>query len=185
MKARMLLVCCSLIMCACRGDTSSDTPHPVSMTEDALGHYCQMNLSEHPGPKAQVHLAGLAAPLFFAQVRDAIAYQRMPEQSHAIRAIYVSDMAKADSWSKPGIDNWAPAEDALYVVGSRVAGGMGAAELIPFGDPAAAEKFIRANGGTLLRLSQIPDTMILAPVEMAVDKDGNFTAPIDNANTQH
>ncbi|WP_409998019.1 nitrous oxide reductase accessory protein NosL, partial [Escherichia coli] len=25
------------------------------MTEEALGHYCQMNLTEHPGPKAQVH----------------------------------------------------------------------------------------------------------------------------------
>ncbi len=185
MKTRLLIICCTLIVGACRGEPSMDKPIPVSMTNDALGYYCQMNLSEHPGPKAQIHLEGLPAPLFFAQVRDAIAYQRMPEQSHAIRAIYVSDMARADSWSNPGIDNWAPAEDAFYVIGSRMAGGMGAGELIPFGDPVAAEKFIDANGGELLRLSQIPDSTVLAPVEMPVDKDGNFLPPTTSANAQH
>lgn len=185
MMARILLICCALAMCACRSETTVDRPKPVSMTRDALGHYCQMNLSEHPGPKAQVHLEGVPAPLFFAQVRDAIAYQRMPEQSDAIRAIYVSDMAKADSWSNPGIDNWAPAEEAFYVVESRVSGGMGAAELVPFGDQIAAEKFIEKNGGAVLRLSQIPDTMVLAPVDMAVDKDGNFLPPANGANAQH
>ncbi len=185
MISRIPLLCCMLIVSACGSETSVDKPNPVAMSQDALGHYCQMNLSEHPGPKAQVHLEGLPAPLFFAQVRDAIAYQRMPEQSHSIRAIYVSDMAKAGSWNNPGIDNWAPAEDAFYVVGSRVPGGMGAAELVPFGDPGAAEKFIEANGGALLKLSQIPDEMVLAPVDVSVDKDGNFLPPANSANAQH
>ncbi|MCB1527153.1 MAG: nitrous oxide reductase accessory protein NosL [Hyphomicrobiaceae bacterium] len=185
MKAHALIICCTLLLCACRSDTSIDKPSPVTMTKDALGHYCQMNLSEHPGPKAQIHLEGLPAPLFFAQVRDAIAYQRMPEQSHAIRAIYVSDMAKAESWNNPGIDNWAPAEDAFYVVDSRMTGGMGAAELVPFGTHESAEKFIQENGGELRKLDQIPDSMVLAPVEMPVDKDGNFVAPAYSLNAQH
>jgi nitrous oxide reductase accessory protein NosL len=29
------------------------------MTEEAVGHFCQMELLEHPGPKAQAHLDGL------------------------------------------------------------------------------------------------------------------------------
>ncbi|MFZ1743710.1 MAG: nitrous oxide reductase accessory protein NosL [Pontixanthobacter sp.] len=182
MRKILLAICCTLALSACRSDTAQNKPAPVKMTQDALGFYCQMNLTEHPGPKAQIHLEGLQAPLFFAQVRDAIAYQRMPEQSHAIRAIYVSDMAKAESWSSPGIDNWATAEDAIYVVGSRIAGGMGAAEIVPFGDQSSAEKFIQKNGGELLKLSQIPDSMVLAPVEMPVDKDGNFVPPEANTN---
>lgn len=185
MKPHALIACCALILGACRGDTSHSKPAPVAMTPDALGFYCQMNLTEHPGPKAQVHLEGLAAPLFFAQVRDAIAYQRMPEQSHAIRAIYVTDMAKAESWSKPGVDNWTPAEGAFYVVGSRMTGGMGAAELIPFGSRDTAEVFLRTNGGELLQLSQIPDNMILSPVEMPVDRDGNFIPPANSAKAQN
>lgn len=139
------------------------------MTDEALGHYCQMALGEHPGPKAQVHLEGLDAPLFFSQVRDAIAYQRMPEQSRPIRAIYVSDMAQAPSWNDPGIDNWAPAEEVHYVVGSRTAGGMGAPELVPFSDHGAAETFAKENGGSVRTLAEIPDATVLAPVNFTLD----------------
>ncbi len=185
MRKILIAMSCALALCACREETAAQKPDPVKMTQDALGHYCQMNLTEHPGPKAQIHLEGFHAPIFFAQVRDAIAYQRMPEQSHAIRAIYVSDMAKAQSWNDPGIDNWTLADNAVFVAGSNAAGGMGAAELVPFSDQAAAEKFIQKNGGELLKFSQIPDSMVLAPVEMPVDKNGNFIPPENSANAQH
>lgn len=173
----------TLLMVGCR-QVVAGPPPPVSMTSEALGHFCQMNLSEHPGPKAQVHLEGQPAPLFFSQVRDAIAYQRMPEQSHAIRAIYVSDMGRAPSWEKPGIDNWIAAEKAHYVVGSGVAGGMGARELVPFGDQAKAAQFAAANGGELKSLSEITDVVVLAPADIALDSDGNFLPP-GNARADH
>ena len=39
----------------------------VALTPDAMGHFCQMNLLEHPGPKGQVHLEGLpGTPLYLA-----------------------------------------------------------------------------------------------------------------------
>ena len=94
-----------LALSACR-DEAALRPLPVAMTPAAVGHYCQMNLFDHPGPKAQVHLEGLPDPLFFSQVRDAIAYQRMPEQSHAITKIHVSDMGAAPGWDDPGAENW-------------------------------------------------------------------------------
>ncbi len=176
MKRVLVLVLAAHALTACKEELA-ERPMPVVMTAEAVGHYCQMDLLEHPGPKAQVHLGGLPDPLFFSQVRDAIAYQRMPEQSHAIAAIYVSDMSRAASWEEPGPDNWIAAEEAIFVVGTAVKGGMGAPELIPFADSAAAAAFIAVNGGEILSLSDIPDDMVLAPVEFALDDEGNFIPP--------
>lgn len=176
MIQRLAFLAALLALAACNAQNAGP-PSPVTMTEEALGHYCQMNLLEHPGPKAQVHLSGISEPLFFSQVRDAIAYQRMPEQSHAITAIYVSDMAAAPSWELPGADNWIAADSAVFVVGATVVGGMGAPELVPFSSPETAQAFIAEHGGTPVKLEAVPDAMVLAPVEFEMDEDGNFLAP--------
>lgn len=178
MNRLLLAVIAVVALSACK-EEAAVRPPPVAMTAEALGHYCQMNLLEHPGPKAQVHLAGLDAPLFFSQVRDAIAYQRMPEQSHDIVAIYVSDMGAAPSWENPGADNWISADEAVYVVGATLAGGMGTPELVPFADRAAAEDFVIRNGGEIRALASVPDDAVLAPVEIELDADGNFIPPED------
>lgn len=168
MIRRALFALSLLALGACRDDIAA-LPEPVEMTAEAVGHYCQMNLLEHPGPKAQVHLSGLPNPLFFSQVRDAIAYQRMPEQSHAITVIYVSDMGYGANWDDPGARNWIPAATALYVVGADIAGGMGAPELVPFSTRAEAEAFALAHGGDILSLDAIPDALVLTPVEIDGD----------------
>lgn len=172
-----LLALSLLALGACRDEIAA-LPAPVEMTVEAVGHYCQMNVLEHPGPKAQVHLAGMPNPLFFSQVRDAIAYQRMPEQSHAITVIYVSDMGGGADWANPGASNWIRADTAIYVVGAAIAGGMGAPELVPFSVRAEAEAFARDHGGAVMALDVIPDTVVLAPVEMdgdiGTDDDTDF-----------
>ena len=181
MKPLLILPLMLVALVACREDDTAARPDPVSMSEEAVGHFCQMALLEHPGPKAQVHLSGLIDPLFFSQVRDAIAYQRMPEQSHLITAIYVSDMGAAASWEDPGADNWIAADDAHYVVGADVTGGMGAPELVPFSDRAAAETFTGENGGTILALAEISDTEVLAPVTDAeADDDADYLERLHN-----
>lgn len=161
---RVLTVLALLTLAACKEETTQDTS-AVPLTGEAVGYFCQMNLFEHEGPKAQAHLAGLPQmPLFFSQVRDIVAYQRLPEQSHEILAMWVNDMGAAGAtWANPGPDNWIAAQDALYVVGSRVVGGMGADEIIPFSDPAKAAAFADANGGEVMRLADIPDDAVLAP----------------------
>lgn len=169
---------CLVALAACKEEAVQDVT-AVSLNPQAVGHYCQMALLEHEGPKGQVHLAGLpGAPLFFSQVRDVLAYLRMPEQSHAILAVWVNDMgAEGASWAAPGVDNWIKAEDALYVVGARVKGGMGAPELVPFSDPARAAAFAKTNGGDVMTLNQIPDEAVLAPVELEAgqaDADSEF-----------
>ncbi len=183
MTRTAILLSAFLALAACSPKGADGPPQPVAMTEETLGHYCQMNLTEHPGPKAQVHLAGLAEPLFFSQVRDAIAYQRMPEQSHAIRAIYVSDMGAAPSWEEPGTENWIIAESAVYVVDADIVGGMGAPELVPFSTPDQALAFMADHGGSRMTLETIPDAMVLAPVEFEMDDNGDFRAPHAHAHT--
>lgn len=177
MKRALLIL---LLLAACKEDAQDISP--VELTESAVGHYCQMNVLGHPGPKAQVHLEGLPGrPLFFSQVRDAIAYSRLPEQDGVILAIYVNDMGAAGAtWEEPGTTNWISAATAHYVVGSGVAGGMGAPELIPFSDLDAAAAFADQRGGTVMALSAVPDSAVIAPVsldsEIGTEDDTDFDA---------
>ena len=170
-----LLFACALTLAACKEEAQDLAP--VALTAEAVGHYCQMDLLEHPGPKAQVHLEGFPGmPLYFSQVRDAVAYSRLPEQDGVILAIYVNDMsAPGATWEEPGATNWIPVEAAHYVVGSAMEGGMGAPELVPFGDLDAAAAFAAEKGGSVMALAAIPDDAVIAPVAL----DGDIGAADD------
>lgn len=151
----------TLLLSACQEEVTQNTD-PLPLTPETLGHFCQMNLLEHEGPKGQVHLDGLpGAPLFFSQVSDLVTYLRLPEQTNAVLAIYVSDMGAAGAtWEEPGATNWTDARTATYVIGSGATGGMGAPELVPFADPAEAQAFAALHGGALMALEAIPDIAI-------------------------
>lgn len=174
---RMAPLLLSLFLASCRDD-SAQSVSPVALTAEATDHFCQMNLTEHAGPKAQIHLEGLPqAPLFFAQVRDAVAYIRLPEQTHRILAVWVNDMgATGATWAAPGATNWTDAQDAFYVTGSSRMGGMGAPELVPFTDRAEAAAFAAAYGGAVLALAQIPDSAVIPPPEPDAVADPAYSA---------
>ena len=154
----------ALIAASCQDETILAKPPPIELTLEAAGHYCQMTVLEHDGPKAQIHLAGNPHPLWFTQVRDAVAFTRLPEEPKDYVAIYVNDMDKAESWAAPGADNWIDAEAAFFVIASRKAGGMGAPETIPFGTQDGADAFVAKHGGRILRLKDIPTDYVLAPM---------------------
>jgi len=155
-----------LALAACKPEVAAEKPLPVAMTETAVGHYCQMDVLEHDGPKAQVHLSHLDHPFWFTQVRDAIVFQRLPEETAKISAIYVSDMGATTNWADPGAENWVDADAAHFVINSTRAGGMGAPEAVPFSDQAVAEAFAAEHGGDVMKLADIPDDYVLAPVEV-------------------
>ena len=168
-----LILVALLLLTACK-EEASQTVAPKDMTPETLGHYCQMNLLEHPGPKAQVFLEGNPAPLFFSQVRDAIAYTRAPEQVAPIVAVYVNDMGVAGAtWERPGDGNWIPADKAFYVVGSARRGGMGAPETVPFSSRESAQAFALVEGGRVLMLADIADDMVLTPVETGAEPEAD------------
>ncbi|KIC35122.1 nitrous oxide reductase accessory protein NosL [Leisingera sp. ANG-M7] len=162
---RLILVA-ALALSACQEEEAKAPPAPVELTEAALSYFCQMNVAEHGGPKGQIHLDGFPAPLFFAQVRDLAAYVKSPERDAEITAIYVSDMGAAASWEHPGTNNWIDAKDAHFVVGSNVAGGMGAPEVVPFASPEDAGRFAKRYGGSVAGLESIPDDAVLGPVDL-------------------
>jgi copper chaperone NosL len=173
MKRALALI---LLLSACREEVAQATD-PLPLTAETIGHFCQMNVLEHEGPKGQVHLDGLpGAPLFFSQVSDLVVYLRLPEQSHAVLAIWVSDIgAPGATWAEPGAGNWIDARAAHYVVGAAVTGGMGAPEVVPFAEFAAAEAFAARHGGAILGLDAIPDAAVAAPVSAAGTGEDDYS----------
>jgi copper chaperone NosL len=166
-----------LSLAACKEEVTQAVD-PVALSPEAVGHFCQMNILEHDGPKAQIHLEGLpGAPLFFSQVRDAVAYTRLPEQTHRILAVWVNDMgAPGAAWTDPGAGNWIALDVAHLVVGSTRDGGMGAPELVPFSTARDARAFAEAYGGEVMEVAAVPDSAVIAPVEFdgERDDDGEF-----------
>ena len=150
-----------LLFAGCNEKPAAGLPPPHKMTADAIGHYCGMNLLEHGGPKGQILAASLIEPVWFSSVHDTIAFTMLPDEPKDIQAIYVSDMAKAPSWDKPGADNWIEARTALFVIESRAKSGMGDNEAVPFSERAAAEKFAASNGGRVVAFADVPHDYVL------------------------
>ena len=146
---------------ACSETVPVETPDAHALPSDAVGYFCGMIVENHNGPKGQIFIEGDPVPRWFTSVRDTLAYTRLPEETAPIAAIYVSDMARAESWDQPGDDAWMPAVQAYYVLGSSRMGGMGAAEAVPFSDEQAARDFVADFGGTIMRLHDIPDDQLL------------------------
>ncbi|MDZ7601770.1 MAG: nitrous oxide reductase accessory protein NosL, partial [Hoeflea sp.] len=101
------IVAAAISLAACSEQQSStEMPLPVALSEEAVGHYCNMTILEHTGPKAQIHLANNPHPLWFSQVRDGIAFIRSPEETYEAVVVYVNDMGKASDWDFPGFETW-------------------------------------------------------------------------------
>jgi len=164
----IVMVCMAIgtaMLGGCREEAIIARPAAVELTREAVGHYCQMTVLDHFGPKAQIHLVGNANPIWFTQIRDAVAFTLLPEETNEIAAIYVTDMSAAN-WDEPTSGNWIAAEDALFAIESDRRGGMGAPEAVPFGNRDAADAFVSRHGGRVVGLAEIPKNYVLAPVEV-------------------
>ena len=160
----------------CNDRKTAEAPPPQEMAASAIGRYCGMNVMEHPGPKGQIILASQKEPVWFSSARDAISFTMLPEEPKDVRAFYVSDMSKAPSWEEPGATNWVDAKQASFVIGSRMKGGMGAPEAVPFSDRSAAEKFAAENGGRVVAFLEIPQDYVLGTAEATSSVDGEHGA---------
>lgn len=155
-KLLPLLVSIFLVgaLVACEEDTP--LPTPLALTNEAIGAYCGMILTEHAGPKAQVFEKHNPDPHWFTSVKDAITYLTLPGEAQDAVVTYVHDMARADSWDRPQDDGiWININQAYFVVGSRMKGGMGMPEFVPFSLIEKAHEFASQHGGRVVRLSEI------------------------------
>ena len=160
MKRLVLAALLALSLAACREETTASAP-PVTLTSDAVGRYCGMNLAEHEGPKGQVILAEGHDPFWFSSARDTLAFTMMPDEPKDYAAVYVSDMARAPSWADPGPDNWVEARQAFYVTGSDAQGGMGGSEIVPFSTREAAAAFAAEHGGAVAGYADLIPEQVL------------------------
>lgn len=183
MRRRMLFLAAAfaLAIAGCSDESPAEPPKPFALTMEAIGRYCGMNVLEHPGPKGQIMLGDIPEPIWFSSARDAVAFTMLPEEPKKIAAIYVSDMANAESWDKPGAENWVEARRAYYVIGSSMRGGMGAPETVPFSTQAAANAFVNENGGDVVSFSEIPPDYVLGTSEDAAAAQGAAPATTGSA----
>lgn len=164
-----LVLVASLLLAACENDLQAEIPPPFSLTTEAMGRYCGMNVLEHAGPKGQIILRQIPEAIWFSSARDTVAFTMLPDEPKEIAAIYVSDMGRAQSWDKPGAENWIDARNAFFVIGSARRGGMGAEEAVPFSEEAAAKDFAGNNGGEVVKFNDLPESYILGAGGKAED----------------
>lgn len=160
-----------LTLAGCGAEEQTETPAPFALTESAIGRYCGMNILEHPGPKGQIILAKAPEPIWFSSARDTVAFTLLPEESKSIAAIYVSDIAAAETWDAPGAENWIDARQAFFVIGSSMSGGMGAPETVPFSTEVAARRFVEDNGGEIVGFADIPPDYVLGSTPNEIESN--------------
>lgn len=148
-----------IFLIACEKSPQPVTPKPQTLTREASGYYCLMTVLYHRGPKGQIILDDKPEALWFTSVRDTIAFTLSPEEPRNIAAIYVNDMTDAN-WDNPGEDNWIDANKAWYVTGSKLMGGMGMPEAVPFSSKEQAELYAKEQGGNVYDLASIPKEYI-------------------------
>lgn len=167
---------------ACGKKEEASAPPPRQIMADSVAQFCNMAVTEHPGPKGQIFVKGRPDPFWFASVRDTFAFTMLPEEPKDVTAIYVSDMAKTKDWSNPAPSDWVEARTAVFVIESRKRSGMGEAEAVPFSDAEAAKSFIAENGGRMVRFDDMPKAYILpegdvapgAPAKMDMGPNGQM-----------
>lgn len=179
MKRFAPIILLAALSAACDNAPKASAPQPQEITADATGRYCGMALTEHAGPKGQIFVAGISDPIWFSSVHDAIAFTMLPEEPKDIAAIYVTDIGKAASWEVPGPGTWIDAKKAWFVIGSKRSGGMGGAELVPFGMEADANSFAAREGGRVVRFDEIPRDYVLADGAVPSERGNDATTPSD------
>jgi len=161
---RALVLCLVLLAAACSDPRAPSAPAAREPGATTVGHICGMYLTEHPGPKGQIFLTGDDEPLWFSSVRDTFGFLLSREGGAPVAAVYVNDMARAD-WTQPQPDTWIEARGAVFVIGSDRFGGMGTAEVVPFGDHAAAAGFTRQYGGRVVGYDEVPSDYVFYGTE--------------------
>lgn len=158
-RRRLLCAACAaplFTLLACDKDGGDAPALPADIGPATSCELDGMLLADYPGPKAQIHYAGMAAPVFFCDTVEMFAMLLRPEQARTVRAVFVQDMARAD-WDKPR-GHWFDAKTGYYAVGSKRRGSMGPT-FISFAAEADAQTFTATHGGKVLRFAEVRPEM--------------------------
>lgn len=155
----ILAALAAVALAACGRPETADAVVPLEISQGTSCALDGMLLADYPGPKAQIHYAGQAAPDFFCDTVEMFHLYLKPEQVRAVRGLFVQDMGKAD-WDQPR-DHWIDAKTAFYVHGSKRHGSMGPT-IASFALEKDAAKFAAEYGGKVYRFADVtPDMVVL------------------------
>lgn len=150
-----------LLLSVCGGNPAPPEQAVDTHAEDACA-VCGMYLDGSPGPRAEAWVFGRDRPFVFDSTRDFFAWVLQPENRAGLRELFVQDSARID-WHKPSHakESFIGARDAFYVAWQPLPGSMGPT-FAPFATRAAAETFVRARGGAVLRFGDITPGLVAA-----------------------
>ncbi len=154
-RRHLLLAACAAPLAALAGCSEAGSATVVAPVEIDPASTCDLDgmlLADYPGPKAQIHYAGSAQPVFCCDTNEMFATLLAPEQVRPVRAVFVQDMAKAD-WEQPR-GHWFDARAGYYVSGSQRRGSMGPT-YASFSAEADARAFAAQYGGKVLRFAEV------------------------------
>jgi copper chaperone NosL len=160
-RRRLLIAGAAAGLLAACGQGSQSTASTVGPLEIDRGTSCALDgmlLADYPGPKVQMHYAGLSRPDWFCDTIEMFNIYLNPEQARLVTAIYVQDMGKAD-WMNPQ-GHWIDAKTAWYVFGSKRLGAMGPTAA-SFSSEADARAFAAEHGGNVLRFDEVKADMVV------------------------
>ncbi|MBI1422318.1 MAG: nitrous oxide reductase accessory protein NosL [Gammaproteobacteria bacterium] len=153
----MFLLCVVFLPLLTGGCDKAESPTvkqpPVAIVSGDECHVCGMTISRFPGPKGEAYVRGATKPFKFCSTRDLFSWFLQPENKVSATSIYVQDMGATD-WAHPGDSTFIDARSAWYVANQSLQGAMGPT-LASFASKADAEKFIKKNGGQLLRFQDV------------------------------
>jgi len=154
MKKYLSLLLLAPLLLGCNKGQVLDNQYKAEMIhEHDRCHLCGMVITQHPGPKGQVHLKAEKMVPKFCSSRDMFNFALQPENKRQIAYMMVHDIASTN-WEQPDDGAFIDAASAFYVYGTSKKAVMGSA-VAPFSTKAAAEAFAKENGGRLLTFKDI------------------------------
>ncbi|NOX08669.1 MAG: NosL protein [Gammaproteobacteria bacterium] len=124
-------------------------------------HVCGMVIARFSGPKAMVYLRKQPEAIRFCSTHELFIWLLQPESAAIVETIYVHDMG-GEGWDDPDHPVMLEARNAWYVLDEKKRVAMGVM-LAPFSREEAALRYIKENGGRLLRFDEI-DLLLLQSI---------------------
>ena len=159
-RCRAICLSLLLILLAGCGNDPAARQSALDIHKGDTCAVCGMYLDASPGPRGEAYVIGRKTPLKFDSTRDFFAYILQPENQLRLQGLFVQDSGRID-WDHPAntAATFIDARKAFFVAWQPRPGSMGPT-LAPYASRAAAEAFVRENGGEVLGFTDI--TMALA-----------------------
>lgn len=163
--------------CLGSGDeTTEEPPDPVALDGSKACDVCGMIVADGYGPNGQTFFDGdyppdRDGPAWYDSVRE-LYVDRFGQKNRGTDhvATYVTDYATFDYevatrdgdryvTGSVAPETFVRASEAVFVVDSGIQGGMGP-DLLPFGERAAAETFVEAEGGEIVAAGAVTPDLV-------------------------